>query len=185
MRFPGWSTGGPASLLVGYMPCTQIHTKPVVRLYVKRAGPARRDPAPRHPGSRLWLPRCTFVWVREKGHACKSGRLKCMVLYLVGMWQLMETFAPRGCVCKSLVVKWSALDITTLTCTLCLWTLASVRRYCTIALHAFPLYASAYIISFCGPCLAPDVTALSPCMYSPGTLRIHNSHFYPVFVDPG
>ena len=27
MRFPGWSTGGPASLLVGSRPRTQIHTK--------------------------------------------------------------------------------------------------------------------------------------------------------------
>ena len=26
MRFPGWSTGGPASLLVGSRPRTQIHT---------------------------------------------------------------------------------------------------------------------------------------------------------------
>ena len=99
MRFPGWSTSGPASLLVGSMPCTQIHTKPVVRLHVKRAGPARRDPAPRHPGSRLWLPPCTFLWVREKGHACKSGRLKCMVLYLVGMWPAAygDFCSPRLC----------------------------------------------------------------------------------------
>ena len=27
MRYPGWSTGGPASLLVGSRPRTQIHTK--------------------------------------------------------------------------------------------------------------------------------------------------------------
>ena len=35
-----------------------------------------------------------FVWVREKGQACKSARVKCMVLYLVGRWQLMEQSAP-------------------------------------------------------------------------------------------
>ena len=40
------------------------------------------------------------VWVRERGHACKPARVKCIVLYSVCVCQLMaeerETFARRA-----------------------------------------------------------------------------------------